>query len=268
MAERAQQLEARRGDSQAAAAEEAFLRAIQNPKYGLPPEAFSQLRKLPQRGIPEWAKKWSVEAPCVLRAAERWRLARHRPRIRRYLRGAAPPPDHWSTEVVRLNNLPMDGRCRDALFDLISETERRRRIAELKASSRRTGEEDPTDRRVRLEAQRYLENGVRAKRDDLLAQDWVLAPLFADPLRESREAFLVRASHHWDGRASRARAFGYTPTLKRPQTEDHILWLLRHRLKGESTTRIAEAVDRSRQTVEEGIASVARLLRLAPLRRK
>ena len=88
---------------------------------------------------------------------------------------------------------------------------------------------------------RQLVADARAK---ALKQPRVLAPIAADPTRESREHFLKRAANHWSARDTEAdevlRESGQSVSAPAPKPNmQHIDWLIRHQVKGESRVEIA-----------------------------
>jgi hypothetical protein len=93
----------------------------------------------------------------------------------------------------------------------------------------------------------------------------VLAPIAADPVRESRENFLARARNHFDARAVRGKTLGYRKVSPKPSLlTTHLDWLVRFQLKGEAFAQIAAACGSvgTRQTVDAAVRSLARLLEL------
>jgi hypothetical protein len=71
-----------------------------------------------------------------------------------------------------------------------------------------------------------------------------LAPIAANPMAESRDTFLLRASGHWEARAALAYERGYTPIVSAPKLELVAEWIARHHLRGTSVPDLArEAPD-------------------------
>ena len=108
---------------------------------------------------------------------------------------------------------------------------------------------------------------------DPLADDFprseLTAAIAANPLEEDRATFLRRADEHWQARVALLESLGYERTNTKP-TLDHVRWLIRYQVKGESFGAIArdgsdESADRTK-TVTDAIKNLAHLIEL-PLRR-
>lgn len=242
-------LDPKKGLAQRAAAEMAFLIAL---NAHLPVDAFRELHSLKPQGIPRWLKKWNVNAPCVkASAAAIVTVARRRGPGLRVLPVAfvvsyrRELPRDWRVEVSRLNALPMDSWLEDVVGTVAEHASNKLPAAERE----------------------QLNQWLAAEREKLLSDDRVLAPIAADPMRESREGFLNRADNHWNARMKRARAMGGIDTAPKPQTYDHADWLARN-LCGESIQRIGDSVFRRRQAVAEGIRTIADLVRFRRSARK
>ena len=97
----------------------------------------------------------------------------------------------------------------------------------------------------------------------------VLAPIAANPIRESRDDFLKRAVNHWNARADEvddvlpASGQSVKAPASRPELRRHIDWLIRYQVKGESWAQVAtDPIAVSHDTVRVEVQRLARLLDL------
>ena len=163
----------------------AFLDAVTRE---LPGAAFKELREQARRepdsdldALEMWAKKWHVDTPFVRYAArESVDGERRHPGnwpSRFVVWRSHPLPEAWHHKMATLNQLPVEFRCLDE--GVASGT--------MKVPDPRFG---PPAFRV-----------VGAPLERLLEQDHVLAPIATDPCRESPNAFIELARHHYQARA-------------------------------------------------------------------
>ena len=120
-----------------------------------------------------------------------------------------------------------------------------------------------------------LQQAVKEARAAALRQPRVLAPIGADPMRESLTQFRRRATNHWRARAEDvdtiAHQLGLTPkaAYARAAQSQHIRWLVRYQVHRESFEAIAKQprhaddVHASRHTVRLEVRRLAAQLELA-----
>ena len=120
-----------------------------------------------------------------------------------------------------------------------------------------------------------LQQAVKEARAAALRQPRVLAPIGADPMRESLTQFRRRATNHWRARAEDvdtiAHQLGLTPkaAYARAAQSQHIQWLVRYQVHRESFEAIAKEprhaddVHASRHTVRLEVRRLAAQLELA-----
>ena len=107
---------------------------------------------------------------------------------------------------------------------------------------------------------------------DPLAEDFprseLTAAIAANPLEEDRATFMQRAEVHWGARVELLKGQGFQRVNSKPSL-DHIHWLIRYQVEGESFAEIArDGTDKSAdrpKTVTRAIKNLARLIEL-PLR--
>jgi hypothetical protein len=209
--------------------------------------AFGELRELAKRDSQHdaeeaevWAKKWHVNAPFVVNGA--------REIVEAVRRDPAAPgrfvvsrhdsvPEVWHHRIAALNELSVEFLWLD---DGVAS-----------GTMRTPSEHTPG-----------VFETIAAPRHRLLEQDHVLAPIATDPSRESQEAFVERARHHWEGRAQLARRDGLTPVAPRPELRSHTEWLLKYQLGLVSLEDIAGQARATRDAVRRAITRLAKLLRL------
>ncbi len=201
-----------------------------------------------------WARARHINCPCVVTAATALALdaqrsrdpsgavpPEHRDRLRRFSPSYIGPsyPAPWRAELRRLNELPPDT---ERLDDVLHSG---------------------------------WEPGLTV--DAALAKSRVLAPIAADPLRESLAGVLQRVRNHWLGRARRARTVMAQAGVRvrtvgtAPARTAHANWLARHQVRGESASQIAASLPGARdprllaskrRTVQAAITRAATLLGL------
>jgi hypothetical protein len=276
-------LEAQKGSTHAAEAASAFVRAVQEH---LPPEAFAELNALDRDAIEQWADRWHVHAPCILELAETWCSGGWGEGFTIDTCGGSSTPADWPARLRELNSRPTDvdglGRLRslrggdhrdlEALRNEVGPVQRE--IAQL-TEAIDAGKLDP-QARERLHA-------AQARRDDLtkaikkregerhleelrekeLNVEEALAPISADPSRESEDRFVQRARTHFRARKDDAKRFGYVKVSVKPKLlNEHMDWLVRFQLHGESRAEIARSTNVVRQAVDRAIRDTAALLKL------
>jgi len=237
------------GAMKAAAAQTAFLVAATRE---LPPEAFHDLFSRRPSGVRAWAVRWRVDAPCMIDYATallEW--AAREPQgsdlkdsIRQkklHLIWTVRPERtraerQWQAELARLDRLPVSP-FRTLIVDAVS-----------KSKSDDAAWDDETNAYVRD----------------------VLAPLSADPTTESQKAFIRRAEVHYAARATRSTRLGAEP-VSRPSPEliQHVHWLVKWHLRGESFRVIADGLRAAKEpdAIRVSVARVARLVGLKLTRR-
>ena len=233
------------------AAEDAFVRAVQQRLSPDAREALIRLRG--PRNVSRWARRWCIDAPCVIAfAIELREFAASLPQADRKalisgnltLALSVEQGDvrrQWGIEVQRLDRLRFSAR-RERLVDRIA----------------------PRAREV-------------FRREQLASDDQSLAPVAADPLHESKTRFLERAADHYDARTARFNerwaADGAEVGAERvaPQLRRHVDWLARFQL-GESCAQIAQQepphATVNQMTVRKGITRAAELIELPTLRQE
>ena len=119
-----------------------------------------------------------------------------------------------------------------------------------------------------------LQQAVKEARAAALRQPRVLAPIGADPMRESLTQFRRRATNHWHARTvdvdTIAHQLGLTPkaAYARAAQSQHIRWLVRYQVHRESFEAIAKQprhaddVHASRHTVRLEVRRLAAQLEL------
>ena len=226
------------------AAEAAFVRAAW---AALPVHARRALFTIPPEAVDEWARDLRVDAPCMIRCARHYQelaaSADPNERLAERLSEAtvsidesvgARRPDEWMTELRRLDAQPISV-WRQTLED----------------------------------RDQYPEDYRRA---GLADDDDFLAPVSADPSWETKRHFLRRAEDHFLARQHRVRrveaSTGFTigPSVATPQLNQHVGWLVRFQIGGESTAQIAKSAGlhqpNARVTVNKATRALARLLGL------
>jgi hypothetical protein len=93
-----------------------------------------------------------------------------------------------------------------------------------------------------------------------------LAPCSADPLREEREAFLMRCGDHWDARAARAGEMGSTPIALWRALERDMDWLIRYQIHGHGWSVIGRGPAGAVHTPDAVRIAVQKLARVLSLR--
>lgn len=288
------------GAVNAAAAGNEFVREA---KRALPKEAIDELLALPSDdGVADWCSRWHVDAPRFHEEAQTLRLmAQHMgldgaPWVESERWIAAPVPDDWLTELVRLNSLrPLETLLEDGVPAVASEREvvkQREKLDYLPVVITRTprlyieftdrceSEPDGVEgilaeirarpgiaEEIARRKREFIEQGrelVRQSRAEALKSDKILAPIGADPLRESKEHFEARAQAHWAARVAHASALGHVPVSPRPALHQHLDWLVRYQVKGEGFSEIARTAGSvsSPQAVALAVRSLAELIGL------
>lgn len=263
-------LEATKGASHAADAASAFVTAVQKH---LAREAFQEIRGLSLNQVRQWAEKWCVDAPCILEIALDWCEGgwTEGSTISSYWSPAIPR--EWFETLNELNALPIDSTwLASGLENVMSDGERRTALGNLKSLSpsvplivkltpdgqTQAVREGPGDR----ERKRYLLNELPAYRDHLLDQNCALAPIRADPLRESETSFLTRARDHFQARVRKGEQKGYTRVSPKSNLDQQIDWLIRFQLHRQSRRAIAAKDNKVREAVDRAIRELAALLDL------
>ena len=237
-------------ENKAADAQTAFVIAAWS---ALSPKARRKLFSCRAEEVPRWAKRWRVNAPCMVEGAQELRvLAANSPKgealgralWRRQIRvdRAFPVPrlPEWLVELKRLDKLPFWMRL--GLSDKV------------------------------------VASHIKEYRDSALVDDEdMLAPAAADPFRETKKHFMDRAEDHYGARRLRFRRIGdagrftTTPPKLSPELHKHVDWLVRFQTRDESPAEIAKSsglVGTGQQTrVKKAIQDVARLIGL-PLRKE
>jgi hypothetical protein len=250
-------LEPRRNITYETGARNEFVRAV---KRHLPQEALEQLVALPaDQLVQEWATRWRVNAPCVVEEATSWRdLGRSYGLRRLILSDGYTGFDplllrDWRAALRELNALPVESTWLEnplALFrpDCIKGA----RANALNANGS-------------LKPLQDMESLSRTFSEQVFANESVLAPIAADPSRESRVDFIGRCQCHWDARVARAHGLGFTRTSPRPSLRQHAEWLARYQVQLESYGTLARSARADLQTVREAVRRTADLVAL-PLR--
>lgn len=210
---------------------------------------------------------------------------------------SAPVPDQWLDELVRLNDLPvLETMLRDGVPSILTEQEVRDQhqsldfvwtvVSQTPALFKEFAERvqaHPSGRDLilsemrsrpdvvvaveerRAEALRQTLKLVRSARAEALKSERLLAPIGADPLRETREFFEERARTHWEARVAQAATMGYVPVRPKPSLHLHMRWLVRYQLARESFSEIARTrgEETTRTAVTLAVRSLARLIGLA-----
>jgi hypothetical protein len=247
-------------EEKAADAQTAFVIAAWR---ALPLKARRQLFSRRAEKEAHWAKRWRVDAPCLVEYAKELRAfdAACRPAARSRAkepplgtgavgcepwlmesdvdrRISVPPPPQWLSERKRLDKLPHSLRV--SLSDKVTAS--------------------------------YLDE----YRGGPIADDEeMLAPVAADPLQETKDHFMSRAEDHFRARQLRLRRIakdaGFTsnPPAQTPELAKHVGWLVRFQINDESASAIARSSGLhgpdQRVTVAKAIRQLARLIGL-PLR--
>jgi hypothetical protein len=220
----------------------------------LPARAIEEFSLLPSaRAVGEWAKRWRVNAPCVVKdATSRWAQVRSRGGARLtgwHWEGADPSlVEKWRDELRALNALPVDTVGLENPVALFT----REWI--------RTGRAEAFEASGVLTPKKEMKDAGLDYCDRVLANPSVRAPIAADPLRESLTDFLERARCHWDARAACASKRGFTATSPRPSLLQHADWLARYQVCGESYRAIARTARRDIQAVREAVSKTAALV--------
>jgi hypothetical protein len=90
----------------------------------------------------------------------------------------------------------------------------------------------------------------------------MLAPIGADPVRESEASFLERARVHFQARMNQAKALGFVSVSPKHKLADHMDWLIRYQLHGESRAAIAQNACVVQPAVDRAIRELAAFLNL------
>lgn len=217
----------------------------------LSPKARRQLFSRRAEEVPRWVKRWRVNASCMVEYARELRaLAANSPKgdalgrdlWRRVIgvdrRVPVPPRPEWLSELKRLDKLPF---------------------------WMRVGVSD------KVAASHLEEYRSRALVDD----EDMLAPVAADPLRETKKHFMDRAEDHYRSRRLRLRRiadagkFTIAPPKLSPKLHERVNWLVRFQIRDESSAAIAKSSGLlgagGQITVKKAIQDVAALIGL-PLR--
>lgn len=231
-----------------AVAEAAFLKTA---SCELPSEAFQELFDPRHSDVAAWAKRWRVDAPCMLTYATELLVTVERRETGenlsarivggklRFSSGADGRPRRWALEVARLDRLP-PSYLRQGLSDRVTDS--------FVSEYRKTELSDDED---------------------------ALAPVSADPAIESKERFLQRAEEHFAARANRMKRIcaWEGPVRLPPSLLQHTEWLVRFQLRNETFLEIAAGVrwrtDDPKKVVEVAVRRLAALIELSlrPLRR-
>ena len=222
----------RADDEKAAAARTAFVIAAWS---ALPPKAYRQLFSRQMETELAWATRWRVSAPSMVDYAryvraeyavadKETRQQWRRGSFRSHYRIGVPPSRDWLAELERLDGLP-DWRLSDKVLPTADDEHGRRKLADDA---------------------------------DLLARPGL------NPAIETDEQYMQRAAAHC--RARRLRFQRFVPS-GRPQKassklHQHVQWLVRQVVGGETITAIAQTDDVNRQAVSLAIREVRRLVQL------
>ena len=256
-------LEAKRGDIHKAEAETAFIEAVQE---ALPPDAYKEIRGLPERDIArlaKWAAKWGVNAPSILRVASAWRGGF---RIASYQ--GPPIPKSWRQLVRSLNGRAVDMGGYVPTQTVISEEEER--VERRKLETFKVEHPELVHHAVEVEKfwatlpeRRAQLNQAQHERD--------LAPIAADPVTENVADFCERARGHWEARCALGETLGFvastdTQTKWREFTR-HLNWLIRHQIHREHYQHISDSpgagsLSVSQDAVRKAVGRLARILSL------
>ena len=222
-------------EEKAAAAQTAFVIAAWR---ALPPKALRQLFSRRMETELRWATRWRVNAPCMLDYARELRVLEASSRdealgrkLRRGLRVdvriSVPPPPGWLAELDRLDRL-RDWRL--------------------------------TDKVVSNKALDEYGRKKLAEDGDLLARPGL------NPDIETDEEYLERAAVHCRARRLRFQRFVTSSRSPKqsPRLNQHVQWLIRYAVRGETITAIARAHKVTRQAVSLAITEVRRLVQLTP----
>ena len=193
---------------QRASVETSFIVAL---KRRLPREALEELRHLSPKDAGNWAKRWNLNARCVIDEAEKIADAGLDDTADTLIDCVINDNDTtlWAQELGRLDALP-----RSVMRQTINE-----RVA------------------ARLVA------GYR--KDHLINDKEALAPLSANPLHETQEHFLNRAREHYEARlknlerTAKKERFVLEHPRSSPELERHIEWLLAFQIANRTYAQIA-----------------------------
>jgi hypothetical protein len=209
----------------------------------LPQEALREVLAVSEGELESWARRWQVQAPCILKSATELResVARSAVPLETLVVGRAlresfgtgsGPPIPWLEERQRLNAL--------------RPTIERRTLS---------------DKVLPTYQQEYAARH--------LAQDEeFLAPLEADPAVETMTNFRQRAEDHYLARSQRllnlAREckFEVPPLRHAPELRVHAHWLVQYQLGGKTFAAIAEASAATPEAVQRACRRMAAMIQL------
>jgi hypothetical protein len=244
----------------------------------LPPYAWDQLREIPVEGVEEWATRWHIPFPCVIREARA--IADYSKRgndLSLDFGGFSfpRPPAEWLTVLRGLNTRTVDATYLDDVLASVAST-RELEQQELKIAAdvresrraRKRGDQLPggiwrEDLPWLQESRRqFNEREIPQRRSELLDLPRAGAAVGADPLRESEDHFMFRARNHWKARLQEAKRMGYQPVRAWPDMVQHVEWTIRHIVSSERLVDIAKSCrpSRSRQLVSRAVHDVVALL--------
>jgi hypothetical protein len=245
------ELEAVCGSALIARAEEWFVCVVQDE---LPENAFSELNSVSREGVPTWATKWRVHAPCVLELGYEICNGNWEPGLRVSTYHGPHVPREWSQRLYELNAVPIESIEIHDVLSVMTEGERRAELGRLLARGRQNS---------LAEQQRIwtLRHEVPALQRQV--HDAALPAIGANPLRESFDDFQKRTRVHWDARVREAEQRGYARVGAKSELHRDFEWLIRYQLRGESYEKIAVGPPaHTTDAVRMAIGRLAQLLRL------
>jgi hypothetical protein len=221
--------------------------------------------------VRQWAEKWEVDAPCILELALAWCEGGWTEGTTTASYRGPEIPTEWFEQLQKLNSLPVDARWLETgLENIMPDGERRAALGTLNKPRADlpddTRPEQWRAQRVRNEREderkRYLRDVLPDQRARLLDRDHALAPLGADPLRESELHFIERARIHFEARVRAGERLGFTVVNPKPKLDEHMDWLIRFQLDGKTRDAIANSSNVVRRAVDQAIHDLAVLLDL------
>ena len=263
--------ETERGRIHAQAARSLFVRAVYS---ALAADAKAELSALSddRDSLQGWAKRWDINAPCVIDAALVWRSGHEALWWDSLPVSPSLDPHPWLVRRLELDTQPAQvGPYVDPRPVISPEAEKdeRARLAEQVAQLQQR-----VDRLVPIHAHAlemrlfFLDNELPTLR--LAANEReraaTLAPLAFDPAAsESVGEFVRRARRHADARRAEAESFGLRYDVREaPELKRDVAWLVRFQVRGESYGKIAASTSgtSSDQVVIKAVKRVAQLVGL------
>ena len=244
----------------AAAAQFAFVVAAVRV---LPPSAVGDLfRCRSAAATAKWALRWRVNAPCMVAYANELRSAK----LVRSEREALS--EHTLRLDVASDALPTELRLARSAIDTL-------RLIPLElVHPLRALDQLPRSMTRETLRDRVADSYVETYRQRELWEDTaILAPVAADPIRETREHFLARAEEHYTARdlylrpAAAAAGFPIGRSKPAPELAKHVAWLVRFQIRGESFGAIASGAngERARANAATVRIAVQRMARIVGL---